>query len=480
MPPKRPLTIEESEVADALAMLREKVDADKQASNAPVAAPQDNAPVPVDPPRAPVAEVVLKDGTSLDLTAFISATVESFMAKSKAMEQLGGVEARPGSSGFKRPIDPPSTHRQEPQDRNKRLRSDRVLTEVDHSQGSSQDEQESGESGSEEDEEEPFTFSSVFGVGINCDANPSAVGALRADARSSEVFTPPAQLSLRDESDRPVFEPDSGTGACVLGDDGVVGGDEEIDKDLYVPTKNSPNWCPTRGVLNWQYKYFDEEWDLERLKSYENRYIVPKEHKHLFTPIPLTKDMDQALSSQYTKDTDKYFNRRETERMLFRAAKDICASYGPILQALGSLASKSDTSNERNLLSEGILGIASAMIKITRARRELLRRYFDFSVARELYSFDPSHSQFFGGSSLNERVKEAKALAEARNNLFFRPKPKTNKSGRQGYPKSQGFNQGQGQYQQQKTQNRPRQNRGRGRRYKNKGKAASAKTSDSK
>ena len=166
--------------------------------------------------------------------------------------------------------------------------------------------------------------------------------------------------------------------------------------------------------------------------------------------------------------------------MLFRAAKDICASYGPILHALGSLASKKDTSNERNLQSEGILGIASAMLKITRARRELLRRYFDIGVARELYTFDPSHTQFFGGSSLNDRVKEAKALAEARNNLFFRPKPKNNKSSRQGYPKSQGFHQGQGQYQQQKPQNRPRQNRGRGRRYKNKGKAATAKTSDSK
>ena len=49
---------------------------------------------------------------------------------------------------------------------------------------------------------------------------------------------------------------------------------------------------------------------MERLKAYENRFIVPKEHKHFFTPIPLTKDMDNALSSQYTKDTDKFFNRR--------------------------------------------------------------------------------------------------------------------------------------------------------------------------
>ena len=66
--------------------------------------------------------------------------------------------------------------------------------------------------------------------------------------------------------------------------------------------------------------------------------LFPPWCKHLFTPIPLTKAMDQALSSQYPKDSDNFFNRRETERMLFRASKDICVAYGPILKELGMLA----------------------------------------------------------------------------------------------------------------------------------------------
>ena len=89
------------------------------------------------------------------------------------------------------------------------------------------------------------------------------------------------------------------------------------------------------------------------------------------------------------------------------------------------LDDRGDCSSERSLLSEGVLGIASAMIKITRARRELFRRYFDFAVSKQLYSFDPSHTQFFGGSSLDDRVKEAVTLSEARKNMLFRPKPKT-------------------------------------------------------
>ena len=99
-------------------------------------------------------------------------------------------------------------------------------------------------------------------------------------------------------------------------------------------------------------------------------------------------------------------------------------------------------------------------------------------VAKELYNFDPSHSQFFGGSSLDDRVKEAKALADARNNLFFRPKPKTFKSKTSKYSKSAGF---QDQSQQQKPQFKRHQGRGRGRRYKaGKGQAAATKTSESK
>ena len=99
-------------------------------------------------------------------------------------------------------------------------------------------------------------------------------------------------------------------------------------------------------------------------------------------------------------------------------------------------------------------------------------------VAKELYSFAPSHTQFFGGSSLDDRVKEAKALSEARNNLFFRPKPKNYKSKTSQYYGKTGFQD----QNQQKSQPKRRQSRGRGRGRRSKqGKGqTAAKTPESK
>ena len=469
-PAKKTVSIEESEVADALSMLKQ---GPPLANSATV-----SAPARVDPPSL-CSPVILQDGSSLDIMAMVNASVQSFMAQQSAMEQHKVQGATPGTSGYKRPLDD-STHIVED---SKRLRPTMASTGVDPSQGDSQDEYESDDGSGSEEDEESFRFSSVFGVGFNSDSAHNAVGVPKDDARSEDVPPPPAHPGLHDGASdvRPASDPVSRTHTQDLGDKGKVNGDElEIDNDLCVPTRNSPNWFPPKSLTtNWAAKYFDEEWSVETLTKFEKKYVAPDEVKHLFTPIPITKAMDHALSSQYTKDTDNFFNRRETERMLFRAAKDISVAYGPFFQALMMLSERGNCGEEKWLITEGLLGVASAMLKITRARRELLRRFFDLAVAKELYNFNPSHSQFFGGSSLDDRVKEAKTLAEAGNNLFFRPKPKAFKSGKAKSNKAAGF---QNQSQQQKPQNnRRRQGRGRGRRGKGgKGQSTAAKTSESK
>ena len=466
-PAKRAVSIEESEVADALSMLKQGPQLAASTAVTP--------PVRVNPPGLS-SPVILQDGSSLDIMAIVNASVQSFMAQHSALEQHKSIGTVPGTSGEKRPLEN-STHIVEG---SKRLRPSMASTGVDHSQGYSQDEYESGDDSESEEDEESFKFSSVFGVGIN-DSSFDTVGVTKDVARSEVVPPPPAHPSLHDGASdvRPVSDNVSRTHTQDLGDKGRVTEEILVDKDLYEPTTDSSNWSPPLTLTNWATKWFDTEWSVDTVNKYEKKYMAPEEVKHIFTPIPITRAMDQALSSQYTKDTDKFFNRRETERMLFRSAKDICVAYGPIFQVLMMLTERGDCGAEKWLLTEGVLGIASAMLKITRARRELLRRYFDLGVARELYNFSPSHSQFFGGSSLDDRVKEAKALAEAGNNLFFRPKPKAFKSGKAKSTKAAGFqNQSQ---QQQKPQNRRRQGRGRGRRYKGgKGQSAAAKTSESK
>ena len=511
MPPKAKTTtkssdISEREVAEALTLFRRglstlpipatalataAIAAASATATAPATAPgatsatatapaatSPTAPVQPDPPRSSNYSVELRDGTSIDIEALVDARIQSALAYNQALKQK--VDDGSGPSGYKRPLDTSvSTHRV---DSSKRLRPTMASTVEDQGQGYAPDEDDSSdETHSDEDDEDQFRMSSVFGVGINSDADPCTVEVPGEDARSEVVRQPaPARLTLQDgaTAHRPVPESDS-RNHIQAGNVKEVEG-LEIDKDLYVPPKSSPNWSPAIGLTNWAITYFDREWTIEQVKGYEQSYVAAPEYRHIFTPIPIPKWVDQALNSQYTKDTDKYFNRRETERILFRAARDVCAAYGPIFEALTLLGERGGCERERQLLTEGMLGVSSAMLKITRARRELIRRYFAFETARELYDFSPTHTQFFGGNSLEERVKEAKALAEARRNMFFRPQPKAyNKSAKSSrtYAKAAGF---QNQSQQQKPQS-SRRGRGRGRRYKNaKNQSASAKTSESK
>lgn len=46
-------------------------------------------------------------------------------------------------------------------------------------------------------------------------------------------------------------------------------------------------------------------------------------------------------------------------------------------------------------------------------------------MSKVLIAFDPSLSLFFGISSLDDRVKEAKSLSVFRQNMLFHPKPKS-------------------------------------------------------
>ena len=248
-----------------------------------------------------------------------------------------------------------------------------------------------------------------------------------------------------------------------------------VDEGLHVPKKKSPNWSPSVGILNWAALTFNEEWSADQVKEYEDKYVPSEEYEHLFSPIPLSKAMEEQLSSQFTKDTDYLFNRRETERLMFRACRDICASYGPFIEVLDLLGAKGDCKKERGILSEGILGVVSGVHKITRARRELFRRYFRIEVAKILYTNDPSHSQFFGGTSLGDRVKEAQDFVTTRNSMFFLPKSKnySNSNKASSKSKSKGFQENASDQRQPPKQRRG--SRGRGRR----GKAGKGRSSKS-
>ena len=223
------MSIDESEVANALSMMREGHRLPTRAAT----------PVRADPPD--FSNVELRDGTSLDLNKFIDARIQSMLAQYQAKEQQKHSEAESGPSGWKRPLDTTdSTHRV---DSSKRLRPSMASTVEDHRQGNSQDEYDSDESSySDEDDEDQFRMSSVFGVDVNSEVTPTTVEAPRDVARS-EVFQPsPARHSPHDGAGspgvRPVSEFASHAPIHNLGHtDEVRQDDLKIDKDLYVPRK---------------------------------------------------------------------------------------------------------------------------------------------------------------------------------------------------------------------------------------------------
>ena len=491
-PGKKPLTIDEFEVDAALhSSARESGRSSASTSNLTEQSASSHS-----------NSIALTDGTSLDLTALINASIQSFLAKKGALELMGSTADinKPGPSGVKR--------------------SSETCVEGGSkrpcpSEESEEDDDDEEDGSDYEDGYGSDTLANFFGERINsvddsllhgASSNDAGSRIERADVRSEGSLTAPTRPSLLGEQSTgdsglveiaerseesvtspsrfPIPEANAPSELVpvspALGREAEV--EEVVDKDLYVPTKRTPNWSPPIGVMKWASLTFDEEWGLDEVKGYEDRFLAPKEFRHLFTPIPLTKFMEDALGSQYTKDTDYFFNRRETERLMFRSARDICASYGPFFEVLSRLGARGDCKAERALMSEGLLGVASAMHKITRARRELLRRYFKLEIAKNLYSFDPSHSQFFGGSSLVDRVKQAQEMTNAHSSMFFRPKPNPSKAyaktGSKPY-KSSGFRD---QASQQKPQQKRRQNRGRGRRGKSgkSGKSSSIPAASSK
>ena len=144
MPPKKAVSLEESEVAAALALLRRGSNASNAAP--PATAPPANAPAYVDQP-GPSHIVKLQDGSDLDIRALVNASISNFLAHKSAKYLMTGTRVGPGLSSHKRTLDS-STHIEIG---NKRFCRNGELAEEDPSQGYSLDEDEANDSSSEED-----------------------------------------------------------------------------------------------------------------------------------------------------------------------------------------------------------------------------------------------------------------------------------------------------------------------------------------
>ena len=93
---------------------------------------------------------------------------------------------------------------------------------------------------------------------------------------------------------------------------------------------------------------------------------------------------------------------------MYNAQKELFITAKPLLSALMDLKPLGEpVSKAREKLSISLQGIYSVSLRISRARRENVRFLFKFALAEVLYSFDPSHSSLFGGSSFSSQVEKA-------------------------------------------------------------------------
>ena len=115
----------------------------------------------------------------------------------------------------------------------------------------------------------------------------------------------------------------------------------------------------------------------------------------------------------------------KTKRAMYNAQKQLFITSKPLLSALMDLKPLGElVSKAREKLSISLQGIYSVSLRISRARRENVRFLFKFALAEVLFSFDPTHSSLFGGSSFSSQVE--KAAKEAKLDLTWsKPKSKT-------------------------------------------------------
>ena len=192
---------------------------------------------------------------------------------------------------------------------------------------------------------------------------------------------------------------------------------ESIDEDLVEILDKTPNWEPNTSLKKFITKTCDHALPEEILKKLNDDYVPQKDLVEYFTPPKMPSRLMNSITRMKSKNTIK------TERSMYNAQKELFITAKPLLSALMDLKPLGDpVSKAREKLSITLQGIYSVSLKISRARRENVRFLFKFALAEVLFSFDPTHSSLFGGSSFASQVE--KAAKEAKLDLTW-SKPKS-------------------------------------------------------
>ena len=200
-----------------------------------------------------------------------------------------------------------------------------------------------------------------------------------------------------------------------------------VDPDSDLPNvspRAPPTWAPKEKVMNWVKLAIDKEFSAEDRKKINEKFHGKEEYDELLLPPKMHKKIYKAIKAPATKKKDFLFNRQEVEKNLYNASSDLCSSIRPLIEAISLLDGMPEGKEIKNLVGQGLQGIFSANIKISRSRREVGRRFVRTDCAEALFSVAPTHSSLFGGPSVTDAVKQAKESSKLDDSLVYAPPPK--------------------------------------------------------
>ena len=197
------------------------------------------------------------------------------------------------------------------------------------------------------------------------------------------------------------------------------------DKSLppVISTRAPTNWFPDPEVLAWASEMADKsEWTSDDRDIIKKQFSPEPIHDHLFTAVSPPVGMLSAIQSSEIKRKDFLFRRADTEEFLLEANKDLVCGFRPLIEVLSNMKNDPSQANNRTLLARVFQCMASSASHISRGRRELGRRFVNFTNMEALYKTKPSHYTFFGDSSVDSAVTKAVAQSKINKDLIVLPK----------------------------------------------------------
>ena len=207
------------------------------------------------------------------------------------------------------------------------------------------------------------------------------------------------------------------------------------DEDLVESRVKTPNWKVSSALKKFIGGVIDRPLPEEVQKKLDGEFVPSEELEQYFAAPKMPLRLYKAISRLANKSAIK------TERALYASQTEAFVLSKPLLAALLELKPLGkQVSNARRMISKSIHGLYSISLKISKARREIVRFLFKEPLADVLYSYEPNHVSLFGGTDFASQVEKAAKVAKL--DISWAKRPRSTQTfrsrGSQGFRGSRG------------------------------------------